>query len=71
MIGHRCKHCQWWDAEHARIAVCVPSDWMPNPGLCRKHKPAPHRLEGAVYVGIQPFMDADDLCGEFREENRE
>jgi hypothetical protein len=36
-----------------------------SPGFCRKHKPGGLRLGHYVY-GVQPVMDADEFCGEFR-----
>ncbi|MEO5366053.1 MAG: hypothetical protein H7831_06810 [Magnetococcus sp. WYHC-3] len=39
----------------------------PNIGICRKHKPGALQVSG-YYVGVQPLMDADEFCGEFREE---
>ena len=42
-------------------------EYIPNPGICRKHKPASMNLNG-VYIGMQPVMDAEEFCGEFRED---
>lgn len=66
MIGHRCKNCQWWDSEHpsvARIPTEMDKDQM---GFCRKHRPGSMRIVHHFY-GVQPVMDADEFCGEFRE----
>jgi hypothetical protein len=67
MIRHRCKICLWWDREHPRMKDLPELPGIPVPGLCRKHRPGMvvvHR----VHVGVQPVMDAEDLCGEFRED---
>jgi len=36
-------------------------------GFCRKHKPGSLRI-GSYFYGVQPVMDADEFCGEFRAE---
>jgi hypothetical protein len=36
-------------------------------GFCRKHKPGAILLNG-YYSGTQPVMDAEEFCGEFRED---
>jgi len=37
------------------------------PGLCRKHKPGAIAID-KYYYGVQPIMDANEFCGEFRED---
>ena len=65
MIENRCKHCQWWDNEHRSVNK-IPIELGKNvPGFCRKHNPGGLRL-GHYYYGVQPIMDADEFCGEFR-----
>lgn len=70
MIGHRCKNCLWWDHDHTRVRQAPVVPGIPHPGLCRKHKPGAYAL-GNVHVGVQPIMDAEDFCGEFREDIKE
>ncbi len=67
MIGHKCKKCMWWDDQHTGIKFIVELSWKPNPGFCRKHKPGAIRIE-KNHIGIQPVMDGDEFCGEFRED---
>ncbi len=67
MISHRCKNCQWWDSTHHAIVHIPIKLGKTTPGICRKHKPAALRIEPYVY-GVQPVMDADEFCGEFRQE---
>jgi len=65
MIGHRCKNCIWWDNQHD-FAKTIPAKMSKaNPGICRKHKPGALRI-GEYYYGVQPVMDAEEFCGEFR-----
>ncbi len=67
MLAHRCKNCLWWDNQHPVIET-VPTELAKrNPGICRKHKPGPLKI-GDFYYGVQPIMDAEDFCGEFRED---
>ena len=67
MIAHKCKKCLWWDSEHARIDYIKRVEWIPDPGVCRKHKPGAINIDG-TFIGTQPIMDANDFCGEFRED---
>ena len=67
MIAHRCKNCRWWDNEHIRIKYILKLEYIPNPGICRKHKPGAIKIK-ETYIGIQPIMDENDYCGEHREE---
>ena len=71
MIGHRCNNCMWWDSIHQRLKLAPPIELIQTAGFCRKHKPGSHRINGPWYVGVQPLTDADDFCGEFREEAKE
>ena len=67
MITHRCRDCTWWDNEHSSARE-IPIDLgKGEPGFCRKHKPGGMRI-GKYYYGVQPVMDADEFCGEFRVE---
>jgi hypothetical protein len=36
-----------------------------GPGVCRKHKPSALAIRN-YYYGVQPVMDAEEFCGEFR-----
>ena len=69
MIGHRCKKCIWWDNEHEYVKTIPLKLSKTNPGICRKHKPGALRI-GEYYYGVQPVMDGEEFCGEFREEPR-
>ena len=68
MNQRKCKRCLWWDALHERVKAAPPIPGIASPGLCRKHKPGSERVQQGYYLGVQPMMDADDYCGEFREE---
>ena len=68
MIGHRCKDCLWWDNKHLSVEFLPKLDWKPNPGFCRKKIPGAILIEKS-HVGVQPVMDADEFCAEFREES--
>jgi len=67
MINHRCKNCQWWDNEHPVVNTIPLELGKAVPGICRKHKPGALKI-GNFYYGAQPIMDAEDFCGEFRED---
>ena len=67
MIAHRCKKCQWWDNVHPAVALIPIELGKTNPGFCRKHKPGALRI-GNTFYGVQPVMDADEFCAEFRPE---
>lgn len=69
MIGHRCRRCIWWDNEHPATRNIPVELHKENPGFCRKHRPGSLRI-GVYFYGVQPITDADDFCGEFREEQR-
>ena len=66
MISHRCKNCIWWDCEHESVASIPAKLGKKTLGFCRKHKPGAMRIE-MHYYGVQPVMDADEFCGEYRE----
>ena len=63
----QCRNCEWWDNTHIRVKSFPKLEWLPEPGLCRKNKPGAQQIEKTIYVGVQPFMDANDFCGEFRQ----
>lgn len=67
MIGHRCGNCIWWDNQHQSVALIPKVPGKESPGFCRKHKPGAIQIE-KHYFGVQPVMDANEFCGEFREE---
>jgi len=67
MINFRCKNCKWWDNEHLVVKTIPVNLCKEHPGICRKHKPGAMKINGFHY-GIQPILDADDFCGEFRED---
>ena len=67
MIAHRCHNCIWWDNQHPSAVHLKPPAYLCKlePGFCRKHRPGAIQVEGFHY-GVQPIMDADEFCGEFR-----
>jgi hypothetical protein len=67
MIGHRCKRCLWWDNNHIRIQHIEKVEYIPDPGICRKHKPGAININN-TFIGVQPITDGEDFCGEFRED---
>jgi hypothetical protein len=67
MITHRCKRCAWWDAGHVSVKLIPKIDGKSTVGFCRKHKPGVIQLKNHFY-GVQPVMDAEEFCGEFRED---
>jgi len=56
----------WWDNQHQSVASIPDFEGKQRPGFCRKHKPGAVKI-GRHYYGVQPVMDADEFCGEFRE----
>jgi len=42
------------------------TDEKPTPGFCRKKRPNV-MLFKQHHFGVQPVMDADEFCGEFKE----
>jgi len=69
MITHRCKNCLWWDNQHISVQYIVKLDWKPNPGFCRRRKSGAILIE-KNHIGIHPVMDADEFCGEFKEDTK-
>ena len=67
MIAHRCKNCLWFDKIHQSVKLIPAISGKENPGFCRKHKPGAI-LIGKYHFGVQPVMDAEEFCGEFRED---
>ena len=67
MNPRRCKKCNWWDNQHPSVALIPLQLSKRDPGICRKHKPGSLRI-GQHYYGVQPVMDADEFCGEWRKE---
>ena len=65
MISHRCKNCLTWDNQHPSVALIPLQLNKKDPGFCRKHRPGSLKI-GQHYYGVQPIMDADEFCGEFR-----
>lgn len=65
MITHRCKKCIWWDTQHPAVMHIPLQLNKTSPGFCRKHKPGALKI-GETYYGVQPVMDGDEFCGEFR-----
>ena len=67
MQERKCKLCLWWDSDHDRIKAATQIPGIKTPGLCRKHKPGAEKIERGYYLGVQPIVDANDYCGEWRE----
>jgi hypothetical protein len=67
MITHRCKNCLWFDDQHTSVQFIPKIDWKPLPGFCRKKKPGAILID-KNHIGVQPVMDANEFCGEFRED---
>jgi hypothetical protein len=70
MIGHRCKDCSWFDREHEsikEIAKLISGKY--EVGYCRKHRPVVFQMD-AHYWGGWALVDINDLCGEFRVNDR-
>ena len=67
MIANRCKSCIWWDSQHQSTKLLPLIPEKTAPGFCRKHKPGSIVIE-KHYFGVQPVMDADEFCGEYRED---
>lgn len=65
MIGYRCKDCLWFDMEHEGVKLIPPIKGKTKMGFCRKHKPGAIQINN-YYYGVQPVMDENELCGEFR-----
>jgi len=69
MIENRCRNCTWWDNVHPSVAQIPEELGKCERGFCRKHKPGGLRI-GNYFYGVQPVMDADEFCGEFRAEEK-
>jgi hypothetical protein len=67
VVSFRCKGCRWWDDRHPAVAEIPLQLCKKEPGFCRKHKPGALRI-GDYFYGVQPVMDAEECCGEFRPE---
>ena len=57
----------WWDSEHVSVSAITIVEEKPNPGFCRKKIPAVVLFK-KHHFGVQPVMDAEEFCGEFRED---
>ena len=66
MVTYRCRNCIWWDNQHPSVELVPVIPGKYAIGICRKHKPGAERVNG-YYYGVQPVMDAEEFCGEFRE----
>ena len=66
MVKHRCNNCMWWDSQHESVMLIPEVPGKSKMGFCRKHKPGALLIE-QHYYGVQPVMDANEFCGEFRE----
>ncbi len=65
VIGHRCRNCVWWDAQHPSIKD-VPAVLSKTVlGFCRRRRAGSFRV-GEHFYGVHPVMDADEFCGEFK-----
>jgi hypothetical protein len=67
MISNRCKNCLWFDNVHESVRFLPIIEWKPNPGFCRKKRPGAILIDKS-HVGVQPVMDADEFCGEFKKD---
>ena len=67
MIDYRCKTCTWWDKQHEAVLLIPKIAGKGMPGICRKHKPGAVQVSG-YYYGVQPVMDAEEFCGEYKGE---
>ena len=56
-----------WDNQHPAIKLVPVELGKPSPGFCRKKIPGALKI-GTWYYGIQPIMDADEFCGEYKED---
>ena len=57
----------WWDRQHVSVESIPRTPQKPRPGFCRKKRPNVIGFEGH-HFGAQPVMDADEFCGEFKED---
>lgn len=67
MIKHRCKNCIWWDSVHISVTSIPITEEKQMPGFCRKKRPNV-MLFKQHHFGVQPVMDAEEFCGEFKGE---
>ena len=67
MITHRCKNCIWWDKQHISVGNIPVTAEKPSPGFCRKKRPNVILFK-EHHFGVQPVMDANEFCGEFKQE---
>jgi len=65
MISHRCINCIWWDNNHISVKSIPITKEKPNPGFCRKKRPNVIAFKNH-HFGVQPVMDNDEFCGEFK-----
>lgn len=68
MIAYRCRNCKWWDSTHRSVELISIQLGKNTPGFCRKHKPGMFQID-KHYYGVQPVMDAEEFCGEFKKED--
>lgn len=66
MIGHRCKNCTWWDNQHPSVERIPVELHKTVVGFCRRRRAGSLRIKNHFY-GVHPVMDADEFCGEFKE----
>ena len=67
MINYRCKACLWFDNNHESVILIPAIPGKSHLGFCRKHKPGAIQIK-SHYYGIQPVMDGEEFCGEFRKD---
>jgi len=67
MISHRCHRCEWFDNTHISVKFIVPLEWKPLPGFCRRRKAGVIAIE-KNHIAVHPVVDADEFCGEFKED---
>ena len=65
MISHKCGECLWWDNVHISVRLIPITEEKPNPGFCRKKRPNVILFQ-KYHFGVQPVMDFDEFCGEFK-----
>lgn len=67
MIDRQCRRCLWYDNQHESVKSIPIELNKRDPGFCRKHKPGSLRI-GQHFYGVWPVVDADEFCGEWRED---
>ena len=70
MIPYKCKFCLWWDNQHVSVKSIPVTIEKPTPGFCRKKRPNVIMFKDH-HFGAQPIMDAEEFCGEFKEDKGE